>query len=32
VAVAPVFPEVGYQGMLEVFKAVKAAKPRTIFM
>ena len=32
VAVAPVFPEVGYQGMLEVFKAVKAAKPWTIFM
>jgi DNA repair photolyase len=32
VAVAPVFPEVGYEGMLEVFKAVKAAKPHTIFM
>ena len=32
VAVAPVFPEVGYEGMLEVFKAVKAAKPMTIFM
>ena len=32
VAVAPVFPEVGYQGMLEVFKAVKLAKPWTIFM
>ena len=32
VAVAPVFPEVGYHGMLEVFKAVKAAKPWTIFM
>ena len=32
VAVAPVFPEVGYKGMLEVFKAVKAAKPWTIFM
>lgn len=32
VAVAPVFPEVGYQGMLDVFEAVKAAKPLTIFM
>ena len=32
VAVAPVFPEVGYEGMLEVFTAVKAAKPWTIFM
>jgi DNA repair photolyase len=32
VAVAPVFPEVGYEGMLEVFKAVKAAKPHTIFL
>ncbi len=32
VAVAPVFPECGYQGMLDVFKAVKAAKPRTIFL
>ncbi|MGB6222604.1 SPL family radical SAM protein [Haloferula sp.] len=32
VAVAPVFPEVGYKGMLDVFKAVKAAKPHTIFM
>jgi DNA repair photolyase len=32
VAVAPVFPEVGYKGMLEVFKAVKEAKPWTIFM
>ena len=32
VAVAPVFPEVGYKGMLEIFKAVKAAKPWTIFM
>jgi DNA repair photolyase len=32
VAVAPVFPEVGYEGMLEVFKAVKAAKPWTLFM
>jgi DNA repair photolyase len=32
VAVAPVFPEVGYKGMLEVFKAVKAATPMTIFM
>jgi DNA repair photolyase len=32
VAVAPVFPECGYQGMLDVFKAVKSAKPCTIFM
>ena len=32
VAVAPVFPEVGYQGLLEVFIAVRAAKPWTIFM
>lgn len=32
VAIAPVFPEVGYKGMLEVFKAVKPAKPMTIFM
>ena len=32
VAVAPVFPEVGYLGMLEVFEAVKAAEPVTIFM
>jgi hypothetical protein len=32
VAVAPVFPEVGYNGMLEVFEAVKAARPWTIFM
>jgi len=32
VAVAPVFPEVGYEGMLEVFKAVKTARPWTIFM
>lgn len=32
VAVAPVFPEVGYQGMLEVFNAVKEAEPWTIFM
>jgi len=32
VAVAPVFPEVGYQGLLEVFEAVKAAEPVTIFM
>ena len=32
VAVAPVFPEVGYDGMLDVFKAVKVAKPWTIFM
>lgn len=32
VAVAPVFPEVGYEGMLEVFNEVKAAMPWTIFM
>ena len=32
VAVAPVFPECGYRGMLDVFKAVKAAKPWTIFL
>ncbi len=32
VAVAPVFPEVGYQGMLDVFNAVKKARPWTIFM
>lgn len=32
VAVAPVFPECGYEGMLEVFNAVKAANPHTIFM
>ena len=32
VAVAPVFPEVGYDGMLEVFNAVKAVDPFTIFM
>ena len=32
VAVAPVFPEVGYEGMLKVFEAVKEAKPWTIFM
>ena len=32
VAIAPVFPEVGYAGMLKVFQAVKAAKPMTIFM
>lgn len=32
VAVAPVFPEVGYRGMLEVFEAVKAAAPWTIFV
>ena len=32
VAVAPVFPECGYQGMLEVFNAVKQANPWTIFM
>lgn len=32
VAIAPVFPECGYQGMLDVFNAVKAANPCTIFM
>ena len=32
VAVAPVFPECGYEGMLEVFNAVKEANPVTIFM
>ena len=32
VAVAPVFPECGYQGMLDVFKAVKEANPCTFFM
>ena len=32
VAVAPVFPECGHQGMLDVFEAVKAANPCTIFM
>jgi len=32
VAVAPVYPEVGYQGILEVFEAVKEAAPHTIFM
>lgn len=32
VAVAPVFPEVGYEGMLEVFNAVKEVDPVTIFM
>jgi len=32
VAIAPVFPEVGYAGLLKVFQAVKAAKPMTIFM
>jgi DNA repair photolyase len=32
VAVAPVFPESGYQGVLDVFNAVKAANPHTIFM
>lgn len=29
---APVFPEVGYRGMLEIFNAVKAAAPWTVFM
>jgi DNA repair photolyase len=32
VAVAPVYPEIGYEGMLEVFRAVKAANPWTVFM
>ena len=32
VAVAPVYPEVSFDGMLEVFQAVKAAKPWTVFM
>ncbi len=32
VAVAPVFPECGYDGMLEVFNAVKEVDPVTIFM
>lgn len=32
VAVAPVYPEVGYEGMLEVFRAVKAASPCTVFV
>jgi DNA repair photolyase len=32
VAVAPVFPEVGYKGMLKIFNAVKKAQPWTIFM
>lgn len=32
VAVAPVYPEIGYDGMLEVFEAVKAANPWTVFM
>jgi len=32
VAVAPVYPEIGYNGMLEVFRAVKAVKPWTVFM
>lgn len=32
VAIAPVFPEVGYDGMLDVFKAVKGARPMTIFL
>ena len=32
VAVAPVFPEVGYEGMLQVFREVRAAQPCTIFM
>ncbi len=32
VAVAPVYPEVGYEGMLEVFQAVKKAEPWTIYM
>jgi DNA repair photolyase len=32
VAVAPVYPESGYAGMLEVFREVKAANPWTVFM
>lgn len=32
VAVAPVYPGVGYEGMLKVFKAVKEVDPFTIFM
>lgn len=32
VAIAPVPPESGYEGMLSVFEAVKEAKPWTIFM
>lgn len=32
VAVAPVYPEVSFDGMLEVFQAVKAAEPWTVFM
>ena len=32
VAVAPVYPEVGYEGMLKVFNAVKEAAPVTYFM
>lgn len=32
VAVAPVFPECGYDGMLEVFNAVKEVGPVTLFM
>lgn len=32
VAVAPVYPEVGYKGILEVFHAVKPVNPLTVFM
>ena len=32
VAVAPVFPECGYQGMLDAFTAIKSANPCTIFV
>jgi DNA repair photolyase len=32
VAVAPVYPGVGFDGMLEVFRAVKDANPWTVFM
>jgi DNA repair photolyase len=32
VAVAPVYPEVGYEGILEVFEAVKAVNPCTVFL
>ena len=32
VALAPVFPEVGYEGLLDLFRAVKQADPMTIFL
>lgn len=31
VAVAPIYPEVGYDGILKVFRAVKTANPLTVF-